>query len=474
MDDKRVWLCILVIGIFFHIAAAMVMPLGLDTHIHLNYVTDGLNDGNPSLDWGDVRTNGAEFSTPSEVQSEDRWLVWHTIIGLWIGAFGGTLASLHVLSVIITLLTLVTIYSCTKRISNADNALALTAICAIYSPLIRATGRLYQENIILLLATLIIYGLLQIKWKKNTTLWAGISFLSLMALLSIKGLNPVYAIILFTPPVFIAVKGIDLKPMSIPFVLFSCIILPVIFTTLRGESVSIDTGYFIFNVLFIGGFIYLFVATLIFISNLNYKTKDSDLLVLLTQVCFIGLTAYIVMLLEVEKSSLNTTASITAEQFSYIFRYLTVLIVPLWWSYFLRSDNQLIKVRGNPSRHAMGFAILILLTLNISILNTTGGMESVGREIADEVEYGDNILYVSEPYHAMHRLYTLQVTVDPEHDLEVKGYWADNQYNWSGLIEEYDINWVIFTDNWESYLDDSWISMETETDYYIFYKKSTV
>ena len=111
MDDKRVWLCILVIGIFFHIAAATVMPLGLDTHIHLNYVTDGLNDGNPSLDWGDVRTNGAEFSTPSEVQSEDRWLVWHTIIGLWIGAFGGTLASLHVLSVIITLLTLVTIYS---------------------------------------------------------------------------------------------------------------------------------------------------------------------------------------------------------------------------------------------------------------------------------------------------------------------------------------------------------------------------
>ena len=74
----------------------------------------------------------------------------------------------------------------------------------------------------------------------------------------------------------------------------------------------------------------------------------------------------------------------------------------------------------------------------------------------------------------MHRLYTLQVTVDPEHDREVTGYWADNQYNWSGLIEEYDINWVIFTDNWESYLDDSWISMETETDYYIFYKKSTV
>tara|TARA_Y100001958_G_scaffold153722_1_gene141579 strand:+ start:220 stop:1107 length:888 start_codon:yes stop_codon:yes gene_type:complete len=293
-----------------------------------------------------------------------------------------------------------------------------------------------------------------------------------MAIMSIKGLNPAFAIILFTPPAIIAIKEFEIKPIGVSFVLLSCIILSATFTILRGEELSIDTAYFIFNALFIGGFIYLFMATLIFISNMRQRSKDSDYLVLLTQLCFIGLIAYIVMLLEVEKSSLQATAVVTAEQFSYIFRYLSVLIVPMWWSYFLRSKDHTLTVNDNPSRFAMAFALLIMVSLNVSMLNTTGGMEAVGKEIADEVEIGDNILYVSEPYHAMHRLYTLQITVDPDHDRQVRGYWADSGYNWSGLIEEHEITWVIFTDEWDSYLDDDWTSFETNTDYLVFHKKS--
>ena len=474
MDDKRIWFSILVVGIFFHTAASMVMPLGLDAYVHLNYVTDGIDDGSPSLDWGEIRTDGAEYSTPTEVSADDKWMVWHTIIGLWIAVFGNGIASFHMLSLLLFLLTLGTIYWCTSRITNANNALALTAICAIYSPLIRATGRLYQENIILLFATLIIFGLLQIRWKKRPTLWASIVFFSLMAILSIKGLNPAYAIVLFIPPAVIAAKGLDFKPMSVPIVLLSCIIMSVVFTSLRGESLSTDTGYFIFNALFVGGFIYLFMGTLIFISDMRNRSNDSDLLVLLTQVCFVGLIAYIVMLMEVEKSSLQVTAVVTAEQFSYIFRYLSVLIIPMWWSYFLRSKEQELVLNNNPSRYAFGFALLIMLLLNSSMLNTTGGMEAVGQEIADEVEDGDNILYVSEPYHAMHRLYTLQITVDPEHDRGVRGYWADYQYNWSHIVDDSDIDWVIFTDDWQSYLDENWVKFDTDTDYLIYHRISAL
>ena len=144
----------------------------------------------------------------------------------------------------------------------------------------------------------------------------------------------------------------------------------------------------------------------------------------------------------------------------------------MWWSYFLRSKDHKLTVNDNPSRFAMAFALLIMVSLNVSMLNTTGGMEAVGKEIADEVETGDNILYVSEPYHAMHRLYTLQITVDPDHDRQVRGYWADSGYNWSGLIEEHEITWVIFTDEWDSYLDDDWTIFETNTDYLVFHKKS--
>ena len=106
MDDKRIWFSILVVGIFFHTAASMVMPLGLDAYVHLNYVTDGIDDGSPSLDWGEIRTEGAEYSTPTEVSADDKWLVWHTIIGLWIAVFGNGIASFHMLSLLIFLRTI--------------------------------------------------------------------------------------------------------------------------------------------------------------------------------------------------------------------------------------------------------------------------------------------------------------------------------------------------------------------------------
>ena len=474
MEDKRIWLGILFVGIFFHIASAAVMPLGLDAHIHLNYVTDNLADGDASLDWGEVRTEGSDYSTPEEVKADDRWQVWHAIIGLWIAIFGSTLASLHVLSLAISIGCLATVYWCTSKISSQENAIALTAICSIYSPLVRASGRLYQENIVLLLATLAVFGLLQIYQKRRPTLWAGFTFLSVMAILSLKGLNPAYAIVIFSPAAYIAIKQIEMKPLTLPIVFISCTILAFLATVLRGEEVSLDTAYFIIRTLFVGGFIYVFVATLFFSSQSDNRTEESNLLLLLSQVGFIGLVAYIVMLLEVEKSSLGISASLTADQFSYIFRYMTVLIVPLWWSFLTRSETEKISFKENPSRNAMIFAIILILFLNSTMLNTTKGMEYIGEEISDEVEVGDNILYVSEPYHAMHRLYTLQITVDPEHDREITGYWADYQYNWSHLLDDSEIDWVIFTGDWQSYLDDTWAEFETDTDYLIYHRKTAL
>jgi hypothetical protein len=448
------------------------MPLGLDAHIHLNYVTDDLADGDASLDWGEVRTEGSDYSIPEEVKADDRWQVWHAIIGLWIAIFGSTLASLHVLSLAISIGCLATVYWCTSKISSQENAIALTAICSIYSPLVRASGRLYQENIVLLLATLAVFGLLQIYQKRRPTLWAGFTFLSVMAILSLKGLNPAYAIVIFSPAAYIAIKQIEMKPLTLPIVFISCTILAFLATVLRGEEVSLDTAYFIIRTLFVGGFIYVFVATLFFSSQSDNRTEESNLLLLLSQVGFIGLVAYIVMLLEVEKSSLGISASLTADQFSYIFRYMTVLIVPLWWSFLTRSETEKISFKENPSRNAMIFAIILILFLNSTMLNTTKGMEYIGEEISDEVEVGDNILYVSEPYHAMHRLYTLQITVDPEHDREITGYWADYQYNWSHILDDSEIDWVIFTGDWQSYLDDTWAEFETDTDYLIYHRKT--
>ena len=150
MEERKVWISILFVGILFHLSAAAVMPLGLDAHIHVNYVTDSMSDDEASLDWGTVRTDGANYSTPSTVEADDKWAVWHTIIGVWLSIFGVSLMSLHILSLVISLSCLAVIYLLTNKLWGANNALALTAICSIYSPLVRASGRLYQENIVLL------------------------------------------------------------------------------------------------------------------------------------------------------------------------------------------------------------------------------------------------------------------------------------------------------------------------------------
>ena len=162
-------------------------------------------------------------------------------------------------------------------------------------------------------------------------------------------------------------------------------------TWFRTDSVTIDTIYFLFRTLFVGGLIYVIMATLFFSANYQEKSAESDFLLLLCQLVFIAITAYIVMLLEVEKISLGVSASLTAEQFSYIFRYLTVLVVPLWWSYLARSKQNEIKLLDNPRRYAMVYAIILILLLNATMLQTTRGMEYVGEEIADSVEEGDNL-----------------------------------------------------------------------------------
>ena len=474
MEERKVWISILFVGLLFHLSAAAVMPLGLDAHIHVNYVTDSLSDDEASLDWGTVRTDGANYSTPSKVEADDKWAVWHTIIGVWLSIFGVSLMSLHILSLVISLSCLAVIYLLTSKLWGANNALALTAICSIYSPLVRASGRLYQENIVLMLATLAVYGLLQTRRKQNSTWWLFASFMSLMAILSIKGINPAYSIVLFFPVAYSVVNNLNIKPLKIPALLAGCLLFSLLMTWFRTDSITVDTIYFLFRTLFVGGLIYVIMATLLFSANYQEKSAESDFLLLLCQLVFIAITGYIVMLLEVEKISLGVSASLTAEQFSYIFRYLTVLVVPLWWSYLARSKQNEITLLDNPRRYAMVYAIILILLLNATMLQTTRGMEYVGEEIADSIEEGDNILYISEPYHAMHRLYTLQISVDPNHDRNITGYWADYTYNWSHIVTDSQIDWVIFTDDWQSYLDDDWTEFDTDTDYIVYHRKSSV
>ena len=148
MQERRIWFSILAIGILFQILAAVFMPLGLDAHVHSTYVSDEIADGDSTLDWGHLRIDGSNQSVAEEIPANDKWFIWHGIIELWFTIFGISLTSLHILGLMTSFSALSVVYFCTKSLWGDKNALALTALLSIYSPLVRSTRRLYQESII--------------------------------------------------------------------------------------------------------------------------------------------------------------------------------------------------------------------------------------------------------------------------------------------------------------------------------------
>ena len=117
----------------------------------------------------------------------------------------------------------------------------------------------------------------------------------------------------------------------------------------------------------------------------------------------------------------------------------------------------------------MTLAIALMLIINSYILTFDRGIEELGEEMSIEIEDDQNILYIADPPLSMHRLYTLQITIDPYHDRNITAYWANEDNNWSNIIDENSIDWVIFSDESINYLDEDWILFETNTDHEVYY-----
>jgi len=165
------------------------MPLGLDAHVHASYVSDGMNDGEAHLEWGHLRADSEHGSVPSEVAADDKWFAWHLIIEMWFSVFSISETTLHVLGLVGGLGCLATIFLATRELFSEEQALKLTALASIYPPLIRATGRVYQEGVILMLVAVSTYAIIKaLRDKKSFSVWWSIPLLLAMVILSFKGM----------------------------------------------------------------------------------------------------------------------------------------------------------------------------------------------------------------------------------------------------------------------------------------------
>ena len=469
MQERRIWFSILAIGILFQILAAIFMPLGLDAHVHSTYVSDEIADGNSTLDWGHLRIDGSNQSIAEEIPADDKWFIWHGIIEVWFQIFGISLMSLHILGLLLSFSALGVVYYCTKSLWGKENALALSAVLSIYSPLVRSTGRLYQESIIILCATVILYSIVKILRKENHKFWHLMCLIFLASILSIKGLPAKYALYMYLPILSLEIYRPQYRPVNKITLLAIIATITSVLVWTRLDKIPLDLIIILPITIFIAGIIYLYIGVLLFSATSKKSNAESDYLSLLSQLVFAGLCGYITMLFLVEMNTLDATREVVQDRFRYIYRYVTVLAVPLWWSQMAKQEGPAIELRENKNRSIMSIMIALMIIINSYILTFDRGIEELGEELHDEIQDGENILYIADPPLAMHRLYTLQITTDPGHDRNITAYWADESINWSSILTENQISWVIITDDTTNYLDDRWIVFETQTSHEVYH-----
>ena len=469
MQERRIWFSILALGVLLQILAAVFMPLGLDAHVHSTYVSDKIADGDSTLDWGHLRIDGSNQSIAEEIPADDKWFVWHEIIEVWFQIFGISLMSLHILSLVLSFSALGVVYYCTRKLWGEQNAIALTAILSIYSPLVRSTGRLYQESIVILCATIILYSIVKILRKENYKFWHFTCLIFLASILSIKGLPAKYALYLYLPILSLEIYRPRYRPVSKPALLAIITIITSALVWIRLDKIPSDLLVILPITIFVSGIIYLYIGVLLFSTTSKERNSESDYLSLLSQLIFAVLCGYITMLFLVEMATLEATREVVQDRFRYIYRYVTVLAVPLWWAQMAKQKEPALKLEGNKNRSVMSIMIALMIIINSYILTLDRGIEELGEELYEEIEDGENILYIADPPLAMHRLYTLQITTDPGHDRNITAYWADEDIDWSSILVENQISWVIMTDDTANYLDDRWTIFETQTSHEVYH-----
>ncbi len=461
--EKKFWKGLLLIGIAMHILAAMLMPLGLDAHVHATYVTDGMDDGESHLEWGELRQDSPDSSTPSEVPSDGKWFAWHAIIEIWFSIFAPSMAILHVLGLVGGLGCLAIIYLATRDLFGAEQALKLTALASIYPPLIRATGRFYQEGIILILATLATYCIIKaLRDPKKWSAWWAPPIISAIVILSFKGM-PLWYIL---PAVIVLwyASRIEMNQIKITIIAIS-VELIVIYR----NGISLSNPDIIPALLsaFIGCFIFVYLGMMLFTKTTGEDNEESRVISngsLMVLACLVG---WIAALWVTEAVALESGFFDIIRSFKNNPRYLSLLLIPLWFGRMLKTDTEGLTIEG-PGRKITIVTICLMLLVNASVLAATGerGAEVIGTHLNGEIEEGEDILFISESSLAMHRMYSMKFPMDPDNDMNNLAYWRSNSTEWHAELLEceilQDVNWIVDYRTGQAIAPEGWIEVEFE------------
>ena len=118
-------------------------------------------------------------------------------------------------------------------------------------------------------------------------------------------------------------------------------------------------------------------------------------------------------------------------------RYLTALIFPL--ALFLHRSLDVSSLSlGKP------LMLALIITLPLSMLAGMHGQtmwtDDAARSFSDEIEDGQDFLYIDDEALAMHWLYTFRLEVDSDGDRDITGHWRAPDSNWELELQGQVIN----------------------------------
>ena len=473
--EKKFWKGLLLIGIVMHVLAAMLMPLGLDAHVHATYVSDEIDDGEGHLEWGPLRPDSPDASTPREVPADEKWFAWHAIIELWFTVFSASASTLHALGLIGGLGCLACIFLLTKDLFDDEQALRLTALASVYQPLMRATGRVYQESIILMLIAISTYCIIKaLRHKEKVNAWLVPPFLCALTILSFKGMPLWYVI-----PAGIALLAstrLKMNMIQIPI-----IALLVQFVILHRNDISISNSDVIPALLFsfIAYFFFVIGGILYFTKEDGVENEESKIILQgcsMVSACLIG---WLAALLVTESVALDRDFTDVYDSFSQTPRYLSLLLVPLWFGRMLRTETSGLTL--NLNRNVMVVTVCLMLLLNSYILASSGkrGTDVIGSHLSEDIEDGEDILFLANSPFSVHRMYSIKFSMDPDSDGDNLGFWRTKDSGWDAELSQCDmfkdVEWIIVYPYIDPVIPEGWVEIDFEdsesvSDSYHLYK----
>ena len=480
---QRNWVLLLIFGILLNIIVSFTSDLGLDTHVHMARDSSLAESEEATLPWGHTRPLDSMASNPEYSPSTDfGWYHFLPNLEKNVHLFG---FSLMCMLIILTILIF-------KIYGSLEHGIAVAAIVAIHPTFIFATGRVFPEVIVAIFTIFLIFGLL-IYEEDNPWIRilysATISGLSMGLILFVKGINPWYCLVVTllvliwhsadkinkwnqltrSPSFAIKIGGIG---TLIGLLLVVIISDSGTFYAVKSEKLRFLSALLVavFDVVLIYGLFGMILWPMIGNNLRKVWTINSHEvagLVGLISVLTTAITFYIAALWTHESKLWNADWPWMMWTMGNNGRYISMLMVPIF--FVIYQIHQIDSTSVTPffakektNSMILGICLIIPLSLLTAIHGQTMWTDDAAEILSQNMDDGEDFLFVHDATLGMHYLYTFHTGIDDVNLRNITGHWRDpsseweiellSEEQWSNRGNISDIQWIVLSPGieWES------------------------